>query len=83
MSLITQEKLLALLDHTLHLNGRALRFTAETPLLGSLPELDSMAVVTLVAALEEQFGLEIADDELDGTVFATVGNLFEFVRARV
>jgi acyl carrier protein len=57
--------------------GQAL--TADSPLLGSLPELDSMAVVTLVGALEEQFDIEIHDDDLSASTFATLGGLAAFV----
>jgi len=57
--------------------GRAL--DADSPLLGSLPELDSMAVVSLVGALEEYFGIEILDDDLSASTFATLGSLADFV----
>lgn len=53
-----------------------------TPLLGSVAELDSMAVVAILTSLEEHFGISIPDDEVDGSTFATVGTLIEFVRAR-
>lgn len=57
--------------------GQALN--ADSPLLGSLPELDSMAVVTLVAALEERFDIEIHDDDLSASTFSTLGSLAAFV----
>lgn len=57
--------------------GRAL--DADSPLLGSLPELDSMAVVSLVGALEEQFDIDIHDDDLSASTFATLGSLAAFV----
>ena len=72
-------KLKSILDDVLSLDGRAQGFLADTPLLGAIVELDSMAVVTLIAAIEEQFEVEIADDELDGAVFATFGSLLAFV----
>lgn len=67
------------LEETLGLAGRSAGFDADTPLLGALPELDSMGVVGLIAALEERFGVVLPDDELDGSVFATVGSLSAFV----
>lgn len=76
-------EVLALLDQTLSLNGRSSSFTAETPLLGSLPELDSMAVVGLITAIEERFGVSVDDDEISGATFATVGTLADFVRDKV
>lgn len=72
-------ELKTILDDVLSLGGRARDFTAETPLLGAIPELDSMAVVSLITAVEERFGVEIADDEIDGAVFATFGSLLAFV----
>lgn len=70
---------LAMLDDTLSLGGRAIRFTAETPLLGALPELDSMAVVALLTAIEDRFGFAVQDDEISGETFATVGSLTAFI----
>lgn len=71
------------LDEVLSLNGRAAQFTRETPLLGAIPELDSMAVVTLITTLEERFGISVDDDDIDGSTFASVGALADFVGARV
>jgi len=79
---ITQE-VLRILDEVLSLNGRAKTFTGSTPLLGAIPELDSMAVVTLITTLEEQFGLVVDDDDIDGSTFATVGSLTEFVTSKL
>lgn len=72
-----------MLDEVLSLNGRAASFTHDTPLLGAIPELDSMAVVTLITTLEEQFGLVVDDDDIDGATFATVGSLVEFVNSKL
>lgn len=55
------------------------RLDADSPLLGSLPELDSMAVVSLIAALEEQFDIAIDDDEISASTFETLGSLAAFV----
>jgi len=74
---------LRILDEVLSLNGRASSFTRETHLLGAIPELDSMAVVSLLTALEEQLGFSVNDDEIDGDIFATVGSLCDFVDARL
>ena len=57
--------------------GRAL--DAGTPLLGAIPELDSMAVVNLITALEEHFGIAVEDDEISADTFETVGSLAQFV----
>lgn len=82
-TLITLEGLLTLLDQALGLNGRAMGFSIDTPLLGSLPELDSIGVVTVLTALEEQYGFAVDDDEISGPTFATVGSLLDFVRSKL
>ena len=46
------------------------------------PELDSMAVVTLITTLEEQFGIVVDDDDIDGDTFANVGALVAFVSTK-
>jgi len=79
----TQSDVLDMLNDTLHLGGRASQFTADTPLLGALPELDSMAVVALLAAIEDRFGFAVADDEISGDTFATVGSLTSFIASHV
>ena len=75
----TQTEVLSILDEILSLNGRSASFSAKTPLLGAIPELDSMAVVALLTQLEERFGFSVDDDEIDGATFASVGSLVEFV----
>ena len=50
-----------------------------TPLFGSMPELDSFAVVSLAVALETRFGFQIDDDEFTAEVFETVGSLTSYV----
>ncbi|ENO78193.1 acyl carrier protein [Thauera sp. 63] len=77
-----QNEVLAILDDVLSLKGRALEFDASTPLLGAVPELDSMAVVGVINMLEERFGFYVEDDEIDGATFATVGTLVEFVAGK-
>lgn len=74
---------LTLLDDSLSLNGQSASFDRDTPLLGALPELDSMAVATLLTAIEETFGIAIGDDEIDGSVFATVGSLADFIEQKL
>ena len=76
-------EVVAVLDEVLSLKGRGGRFTPDTPLLGALPELDSMAVVALITTLEERFGFTVDDDEIDGTVFATLASLVDFVQGKL
>jgi acyl carrier protein len=68
-----------LLDEILSLKGRSSSFSRATPLLGAIPELDSMAVVSLITGMEDRFGIVIEDSDVDGDIFTTVGSLSDFV----
>ena len=58
-------------------------FDADTPLFGALPELDSMAVASVLTELEDRLGILIEDDEVDGDMLETFGALTDFVSARM
>ncbi|MES3020546.1 MAG: acyl carrier protein [Pseudomonadota bacterium] len=58
-------------------------FDTDTALLGSVPELDSMAVIGLIAALEDHFGIDVEDDEISARHFTTVGTLAAFVQEKL
>lgn len=79
----TTREVTRILDEVLSLGGRSAAFTRHTHLIGALPEFDSMAVVSLVTALEEQLGIVIDDDDIDGQTFATVGSLADFVSGKL
>ncbi len=70
------------LVHVLAIEDRRDSIDADTALLGELPELDSLAVVELAAALEDRFGIVIDDADFTGEVFDTVGTLASFVHAK-
>lgn len=55
------------------------RFEPDAALLGSVPELDSMAVIGVISALEQYFGIEVDDDEISARHFATLASLAAFV----
>ena len=52
-------------------------------LFGDLPELDSMAVARVLTAIEDRFDIVVEDDEVDGTLFETLGSLAEFVKRKL
>lgn len=83
MVLNIQKEVLSLLDEVLSLNGRSAAFTRETPLLGAIPELDSMAVVALITGFEERFGFSVEDDDIEGSTFASVGSLIDFIEEKL
>ena len=57
----------------------AAKLSVNSPLLGAVPEFDSMAVVSVITALEDQYGFVVDDDEIDAEVFETIGSLAAFV----
>lgn len=77
MNTLTDVK--SLLARSLQIGRRADAYTADSPLLGAIPELDSMAVVNILTALEEHFGFVVEDDEINADTFATLGTLVKFV----
>jgi len=77
-----KREVVSMLDDVLHLQGRAAKFDEDTVLLGGIPELDSMAVIAVISAIEDRFGCSVEDDEIDGAVFATLGSLIAFVQLK-
>jgi acyl carrier protein len=78
-----QDDVISVLTTVLGIEERAHTLDASTPLLGSLPELDSLAVVEVIAALDQRFGIAIEDDEVTGEMFETVGSLTKFVESKL
>jgi acyl carrier protein len=62
---------------------RVAAFRADTPLFGALPELDSMAVAGVLTELEDQLGIVIDDDEVDGDMLETFGALAGFAAGKL
>jgi acyl carrier protein len=77
------EDVKAVVVATLDIEDRADDLVPESRLLGSLPELDSLAVVELLTALQDRFGIEIEDDEVISDIFETLGQLTAFIDAKV
>ncbi len=77
------EEVRTLLADVLQLADKGASLTADTPLLGNLPEMDSMAVVSVITAVEEQYGVVVEDDEISAETFETFGNLVDFVQSKI
>jgi acyl carrier protein len=73
------EAVKAVVVETLGVEDRADALDASTPLLGSLPELDSMAVLELVLELEQRFGIVVEGEDVTADVFETLASLTAFV----
>jgi acyl carrier protein len=71
------------LQETLQLGDRVHSFDESTSLFGSIPEFDSMAVVAVVTGIEEQFDIEVDDDDFSAEVFETLGSLTRFVEDKL
>lgn len=71
------------LGAALQLGDRVKTLDESTALFGSLPEFDSMVVVNVVAGLEEQFDIEIDDDDISAEIFESVGALTRFIQSKL
>ena len=73
----------AILIEVLGLDPDKVTINSDTSLLGSLPEFDSMAVVSVLTAIEDHFGIAVDDDEIEASMFETVGSLSRFVESKL
>lgn len=71
------------LSDVLGLGERIKSMTIDTFLLGNIPEFDSVAVVTVILALERKFSISIHDDEISAQTFQTLGTLVNFVKKKI
>lgn len=77
------EEVKNILSDVLSLGERKNSLGEDSVLLGSIPELDSMAVVNVITALEEHFGITVDDDEISARTFETLGSLSHFVEQKL
>jgi acyl carrier protein len=75
----TVDQVRSLIGEILGIGDRVDSMSASTRLLGSLPELDSMAVAELLAAIEERFGFEVDSADIVTDTLETVGTLAAYV----
>jgi acyl carrier protein len=80
---ITLDDVKAVVVETLGIEDRAATIDASTPLLGSLPELDSLAVAELVVAFEGRFGVVFDGEDVTAEAFETLGTLTELVAGKL
>jgi acyl carrier protein len=79
----TLERVRLILGDALQLGARAASLRVDSGLLGNIPELDSMAVVSVITALEDEFEIIVEDDEINAATFETVGSLVAFVDGKL
>jgi len=75
----TVDQVKSLIGKVLGIADRVDSMDESTRLLGSLPELDSMAAVELLAAIEERFGFEVDSADIVTDTLETVGTLAAYV----
>jgi acyl carrier protein len=63
--------------------GTGKNLDGSSALMGAMPEFDSLAVVSILTALEEHYGFIIDDDDINAEVFTSVGSLVEFVEHKL
>jgi acyl carrier protein len=73
----------AILADALGIGTRIDAFNDSTRLLGEIPEMDSMAVVAVITALEERFDFVVYDDEISAATFETLATLTAFVAQKL
>ena len=79
----TRDEVKAVLVETLGIEDRADSIDVSTELFGGLPELDSLAVLELITALEDRLGITVDDNDFNGEIFETLGSLTEFVEGKL
>ena len=72
-----------ILRSDLQLGARADKLERSTALMGSLPEFNSLTVVSLISSVEEQVGCSINDDEITAEIFETVGTFADFIASKL
>jgi acyl carrier protein len=77
------EEIKNILSDVLNLGERKNALTENSVLLGRIPELDSMAVISLITAFEEHFGISVDDDEISAATFETLGSLNQFIHQKL
>jgi acyl carrier protein len=77
----TLDEVKGLVAEVLGIEDRLDSMDGSTGMLGSMPELDSLAVVGLVTAIEERFGFEVEQADFTADVLETLGTLASFVDA--
>mgnify|MGYP001315617641 FL=1 len=63
----------------LNMDEKADNLDINSPILGAIPEFDSITVVSLIIAIEERFQIKISDEEINDDIFETIESLIVFI----
>jgi len=78
-----QNEVINVLVEVLQLGDQSQQLNENSQLLGAIPEFDSMAVVSVLTRLEEDYGFFIDDDEIDADTFESIGTLTNFIEQKI
>lgn len=78
----TVDELVDIVASSLGLGERRSHLNADTALVDGLPEFDSLAVLEVATQVEDRFGIQLDDDDVNAETFATIGSLAALVDAR-
>jgi acyl carrier protein len=82
-SMVSLEEIKAIIGDVLQIADRMDDLGIDDPLLGGVPEFDSMAVVAILTTIEDNYGVMIDDDEVSAEHFESIASLLEFVNSKV
>ncbi|WP_279245322.1 acyl carrier protein [Candidatus Litorirhabdus singularis] len=68
---------------SLQLSRPEVDITANTPLMGAFPDFNSLTIMSIVNAIEEQLGCEIEDEELTAELFESFGTVAAFIDSKL
>lgn len=77
----SEQEIITIIESVLNIEGYKL--TGDSPLLGHIPEFDSQAVIAVITAIEEHFGIFFEDEEVSAEIFETVKTLNTFVEQKL
>lgn len=77
------EQVLEVLAESLPIPEGTYKMGEHAPLLGAIPELDSMAIAGIIAGMEKCFSIVFDANDLDAQAFETVGTLRDLIASKM
>jgi acyl carrier protein len=81
--MVSLDDLKSIIGEVLQIADRLQNMGGDAILLGGIPEFDSMAVVSVLTLIEENYGVMIDDDNVSAENFETLDSLLQFVNSKV
>ncbi len=75
-----QDEIIEIVKRVLHVSAN---LNGDSALIGAMPEFDSMAVVSILTALENRYSFIVDDDEITADIFETISSLTAFVEQKL